>query len=74
MTVPSVLRRFPDEFLCAVQLLEHVLVQDFHERANAGGLLQPPILQLRPHVGEGPSEAFRVRDLVDALVEGDPFF
>ena len=60
--------------LGAVQLLEHVLVQHFHERANAGGLLQPAVLQLRPDVGERSSEAFCVGDLMHALIEGDPSF
>ena len=55
--------------LRAVQLLEHVVVEHFHQRANAGGLLQPAILQLCPDVGERSSETLCVGDLMHALIE-----
>jgi hypothetical protein len=54
----------------AIQLLDHVLVEALHQGANAGRLLQPPILQLRPRVAERTPEALRIGDLMEPLVEG----
>jgi carbamate kinase len=54
-----------------VQLLDDVLVEDFHQRTNAGGLLQPSVAHLDPHIGESASEALWIGDLLDALIQGD---
>jgi hypothetical protein len=51
---------------CTVQLLNHILIQSLHQGADTGGLLQPTILQLGPHIGESSSEVLRIGDVVDS--------
>jgi hypothetical protein len=56
--------------LRGVHLLEYVLVQDFHQRADAHGLLQAPILQLCPYIPKRAAEILGIGDLVYTLVGG----